>query len=379
MNTQELSSKPELLGYYNRAVYKMKEEGVTFLFNCQYDWDHPGRVVSVTNPTVTYQVGFKTLVNGTYWAPSIPQTSLPKFKVQFQNFVSPSELSRLQGDFRSFVVIGAGKTGIDTVKWLLDRFNDPSSITWIMPRDAWWIVRDMMGGALMFDLLEIFCKSDKPEACFLAGEQRGAFHRISTTTKPPTMFHGAVVSRLEAEQVRRVKHIIRGTRVTEITENRITFDNGQTHDVDSKTVCINCSENGLKQRPVVPIFAAGLITLQPTLFLHVTASVAQTAFVEAMDITIATKNQYCIPNTYPDTIHDLYFCWRQTVANLVGSSADLRLFHFMTTSPLVAFNYGPTLFKLYKSLNGIGTAKQWLEKQQRGSLDDDPFHIKQTK
>ncbi len=41
----------------------------------------------------------------------------------------------------AYVVVGAGKTGIDACLWLLERGVDPDVITWVVPRDSWLLNR----------------------------------------------------------------------------------------------------------------------------------------------------------------------------------------------------------------------------------------------
>src|SRR5258708_7150613 len=40
-----------------------------------------------------------------------------------------------------YVIVGAGKTGIDTCLWLLGQGVAPDRLTWIMPRDSWLLDR----------------------------------------------------------------------------------------------------------------------------------------------------------------------------------------------------------------------------------------------
>ena len=40
-----------------------------------------------------------------------------------------------------YVIIGAGKTAMDAVCWLLDNGTPPDEIRWIRPRDPWMLNR----------------------------------------------------------------------------------------------------------------------------------------------------------------------------------------------------------------------------------------------
>ena len=55
--------------------------------------------------------------------------------------VPPNALPKVAKQSDRFVVVGPGKTGIDTRLWLLEHGVDPQRICWIVPRDAWFIDR----------------------------------------------------------------------------------------------------------------------------------------------------------------------------------------------------------------------------------------------
>ncbi len=55
--------------------------------------------------------------------------------------VPPNDLARVTKAHTGYVVIGSGKTGLDTVIWLLENGVDPDKIHWIRPRDYWWLNR----------------------------------------------------------------------------------------------------------------------------------------------------------------------------------------------------------------------------------------------
>jgi len=55
--------------------------------------------------------------------------------------VPPNAMSQAARQQDDFVVVGPGKTGIDTCLWLLEHGIDPERIRWVMPHDAWFINR----------------------------------------------------------------------------------------------------------------------------------------------------------------------------------------------------------------------------------------------
>jgi hypothetical protein len=55
--------------------------------------------------------------------------------------VTPGELVDLAQSPDGYVILGAGKTGIDTCLWLLEIGVSPDAIRWIKPREAWLLNR----------------------------------------------------------------------------------------------------------------------------------------------------------------------------------------------------------------------------------------------
>ena len=49
-------------------------------------------------------------------------------------------VQKIEG-FDNYVVVGGGKTGIDTCLWLLENHVAPHNIHWVVSRDAWLLNR----------------------------------------------------------------------------------------------------------------------------------------------------------------------------------------------------------------------------------------------
>ena len=52
-----------------------------------------------------------------------------------------NDLPREERPRSGYVIVGAGKTGMDACLWLLENGVDPATLTWIMPRDSWLLDR----------------------------------------------------------------------------------------------------------------------------------------------------------------------------------------------------------------------------------------------
>ena len=116
--------------------------------------------------------------------------------------------------------------------WLLDRKNT-------QPTAAFF--NNSIGSQAA--QMEAIAQADSVDDMFSRLEKAGVFLRLDTDVKP-TMFHGATISQLELEQLRRVQQIIRMGRVTAITPDRIVLENGDIPTNDN-TLHIDCSASAL--------------------------------------------------------------------------------------------------------------------------------------
>ena len=71
----------------------------------------------------------------------VPFPVAPSVTVLPVNGLTELRLPSAGAELGKFVVMGAGKTGMDAVLFLLGRGCDPGHITWVMPRDPWVIDR----------------------------------------------------------------------------------------------------------------------------------------------------------------------------------------------------------------------------------------------
>ena len=75
----------------------------------------------------------------------MPSITKPKFEVASELTLLPiNGLSDVRSPWEKYVVLGAGKTGIDAVLFLISQNVNPDKILWIMPNDAWYMVRDVV-------------------------------------------------------------------------------------------------------------------------------------------------------------------------------------------------------------------------------------------
>ena len=138
----DLASKPEIIAYYARVMETLQATGrCHFLLGHDYEGD--GHIRALSDPERVLQIKARRLVDSVYIAVSIPSTRPPPFPVDPSLTIVPlNALAQRQQQWERYVVIGAGKTGMDAVLYLLAQGIDPDAISWVVSRDAWLINRD---------------------------------------------------------------------------------------------------------------------------------------------------------------------------------------------------------------------------------------------
>jgi hypothetical protein len=321
----ERASAPEICAYYDRVMQQrlLPSGQVRYFPMCDYAGEH--RFVSRVSGA-EYQVKVRRkVVDATYLEPSIPATYKPPFEIAPEaRCVSPSGLTRLDERADGYVVIGAGKTALDTCSWLLDVGVSPADIRWIKPREAWFVNRAFaQGGELVGTLFEGI--SRQVEAAAQATSVDDLFRRLSATAQllridedvTPTMFKAATLSMGEVGQLRRIDTIVRLGKVRRIERDAIMLDKG-TIPTSPRHIHVHCAAPGLTLAPAIPIFTESRITLQPIRVGLIPFNAAVVAYVEATRGDLAEKNRLCPPNGLPDAAFD----WVR--GTLVAMKADYQ-------------------------------------------------------
>lgn len=307
----ELAGAHELRAYYERVMHRnfLPTGRVRYLPSADYVGEH--RIVSRLTGTTTQVHVRRKLVDTTYLEGSVPATSPPPFAVAAGvRCVTPTDLARLDAPPERFVIIGAGKTALDTCVWLLEQGVTGAAITWIRPRDAWWINRKFQQPhALVPDLyrgvsmqIEAIAQSESLAQLFTRLERDEVFLRIDSRVEP-TMFRGAVVSESELAMLRTIEDVVRMGRVRRIERDAIILDDGRVP-TDERTVHVHCAARGLAHPPLRPIFESARVTVQPIMWGFACYQFATLGVVEATIESDDEKNRLCPPIEYWDTNED---------------------------------------------------------------------------
>ncbi|APG63056.1 hypothetical protein LPB140_09955 [Sphingorhabdus lutea] len=310
----ELSSGAEVSAYFDDVMRHtfLPSGRVQYFPMCDYMGD--GKFISKINGDENHVTANKKMVDATFLKTSVPATHKPNFDIaENVRFIPLNNLPQVEKAPDGYVVIGAGKTGIDACLWLLENGVNPDKIKWIVNRDAWLLDRKntQMSDEFFFDtlgtqaaMMEAIAEAETPEDMFKRLEQCGYFLRIDTNVEPQ-MFHAATISQLEVEQLRRIKNVVRMGHVTSITANEIQMEKGNIA-TSANILHIDCSARAIPQTQEKPIFQGDLITPQLVRPYQPVFSAALVAHAELTYANDKEKNHICglvpLPNSTFDFI-----------------------------------------------------------------------------
>lgn len=277
--------------------------------------EHDVEVVSLLTGARERIVPKKALVDATLLQPAIPLRHARSFTVEGgAACVPPQALPDQAPGFRHFVVMGGGKTGLDSVSWLLDQGVAPAQLWWVVPRDAWWSNRravqtsathragtlsmmrraaEVMAGAAS---VQDFCEGLERDA--------GTLMRLSRDVWP-TMYHAATVTEAELARARGIGRVVREGHVLAIEPGRLRLQGG-TIKVPDQALFIDCTARALSRglHSHGAVFEEGRIRLQCVRFPMLSLSAALIAAVESRVEGVAARNDMTQVCRMVDTVED---------------------------------------------------------------------------
>ena len=214
----ELASGAEVAGYFDRVMNQRLLPSGRVSYHPLSNVLEDGSFESLLSGRRTQVRVRRKTVDCTYFSPQVPATHTPRFEVGAGvRLVPPNALPGLWQSVergapapRRFVVLGAGKTAMDTCVWLQQCGAPAEAIQWVLPRDSWLVNRvgtqngpefffEAVGGQA--DQLEAFAKATSVADLYLRLEACGALMRIDPQ-RMPQMFHFATLSPGELEVLR---------------------------------------------------------------------------------------------------------------------------------------------------------------------------------
>jgi len=307
----ERASRAEICGYYDEVMRRrfLASGRVRFFPMCDYLGDRRfrSRLTGAEREVSVRQ----SVVDATYMASRVPATDSPPFQVADGARCIPiGALTSAISPPDGYVIIGAGKTAMDGVCWLLDNGTPPDDIHWIRPREPWMLNRAFFqpGEGLLTTFagvvveLEAVAECDSIEQVFDRLEEQQVILRLDPSIQP-SMIKGATVSLGELEQLRCINGVVRLGHVTRIDSESITLQGGSIP-TSRDRLHVHCASAGLSDNPPKPIFTDDTLLLQPITRVSPSLSAGLIGVVEASGRSTAEKNRLCQPNTWFDTPFD---------------------------------------------------------------------------
>jgi len=317
---RDLASQAQILAYYEKVQKKLEATG-RFRFLPLSEVQEDGSIRSLAAPGETIRVRAKKTVDATYMNVQVPSTTPPKYEVGEKVALVPvNGLAELNRSYARYVVVGSGKTGIDAALYLLDRGVDPDAITWIMPNDAWFLNRDALyPDGLPSDLtaqLRAVSQSKSMTEVFERLEADARLLRLDPDIWP-TKYRCATVTNDELDALRQIKDIERHGRVRRIEGSTLELETGirELREDPSDVLYVDCTADGLAQRPARPIFEGDRITLQA---ITMCQQVMSAAAIAAIDLRVESddeKNAIVQPVPHPLLPADYLRCITVSMTN----------------------------------------------------------------
>ena len=283
----EVASRDEILHYYRDLMDNtyLPSGRVHYFKNSEHLGD--GVVRSRITGDETRITIRKKHVNAGYFGKhiTIPATHDRPFAVDDGVACEPlNALPNRAPAFQKFVVLGAGKTAMDAVLWLLGSGVTQDRITWVRPNDYWVFQRhcivphpdffDRTVDSMLAETESLATSATVDEHCRKL-EAEGRWQRLDPNHWP-TRFHAATCSTAELDALRSVENVVRKGRVSRITADTLEMADG-SHPVNDGSLFVDCTgsantstDHGLKifdgnkitlqlVRPFQPAFSAALI------------------------------------------------------------------------------------------------------------------------
>ena len=317
----DLSSRAEILAYYERVLAKLLRSGRVQYFPQSESTGGSG-FRSLLNSDLEHEVRVRRkTVDATYMNVEVPSVRGPQYEVaDGADLVPINGLANLSQPYGAYVVVGAGKTGMDAVLYLLERGVDPDQIHWVMPHDAWLLDRAQIQpnqppGVGLGGQLEVVLTADSLDHALAEMEKRDHLLRLDREVWP-TKYRCATVSREELDQLRRVQNVIRKGRVVRVEPSGMILEQGEWSSSEN-VLFVDCTADGLARRDRCPVFEGPRITLQSLVMCQQVFSAAVTAMVEARFAdNQAEQNRLCQPVPHPVESRDFLVAMAVTSGNL---------------------------------------------------------------
>jgi hypothetical protein len=343
----ELASGPEVTHYYHDLMQSEFLPSGRVDYHPLSDYVGDGEFVSLMSGERHKKKVRKKIVDGGVLGMQIPLTHKRNFEVaDGVTCIPPNDLTRFAPNYEHFTVLGSGKTGIDSVVWLLANGTPPESISWVLPRDPWLLNRgkfqpsaaffeESIGGlATMFE--NTAAATSAEDLCQRMEAARN-WLRLDTDVWP-TMLHGATISEAELEQLQRIANPIRMGHVQRIEADKMVLAKGKV-DCEANTLYVDCTAKGVPVGYLTddPIFSENAISLKMVRLFQPTFGAALIGHIEASVDDLVEKQKLTQTVQMTDTVDDWIRSQLTSMSNQLAWSQNKELFAWITESRLDGF------------------------------------------
>jgi hypothetical protein len=343
----ELASGAEVCAYFDRVLRERLLPGGRVTWLPMHAVGDDGVALGLLDGRRRRLVARRRWIDATRADTQVPATHGPRFRVAAgATCLTPTELAR--GGRRpasGYVIVGGGKTSLDTALWLLQSGVDPDAITWIRPREAWLLNRANVQPTETFGRQALAASVAELEAARDATSLRDLFDRLESGRLlmridpgvEPTMYRCAIVSEAELAQLRRIRRVVRMGRVRSIETDRLLLGDGALA-TSTAHVHIHCSAGGLPREGPQPMFQGARIVPQ---YVRRCSPAFSAAFVAHLEATLddeEEKNALCEPVPVPEVPLDWLRMHLQTARNQARWAGRPELQDWLRRSRLEAYS-----------------------------------------
>lgn len=308
----ELAALDEIRDYFEKVMNEtfLPTGRVRYFPNSDYVGN--GQVARILSGDEFRVVPRRATVDGTFMKVAVPAVTPSPFTVRDDvRMVPPNGLARLSHRFDQYVVVGGGKTAIDTVLWMLDRGACPEQVSWVIPRDSWLFNREICQPGPQFIAMsdkyasafsDAWLQSSSMDELYDKLVESEYIFRLSDEVRP-TRNRCATVTRAELAAIRTITDVVRLGRVEEVNSAGLILELG-TREFDGDVLYVDCTANGLARIDPVPVFRPGLITLESIAFCNQVFGASFIAHIEARFDDDTTKNSLTTPVLHPSDESD---------------------------------------------------------------------------
>lgn len=257
-----------------------------------------------------------TVVDASEDSPPVPHQHVPCFSTEPSvDVISPFSLEahiQTAAAPAHFVVIGAGRVGVDVLLYLLDQDIPPAQISWVKSREAWYLAEHAPQygpdaapsiAQRKLDIMLAVERADSIDEMCLGLEQCGFLSRIDHE-RLPDMFHNASISGAEMERLRALPNTIRNGHVHGISSMGMVLDEGAVP-IPAQALYIDCTGGQSNRRRRVPVFQDHVISVQNVRLCQPSLSAALIGMIDQLPLSAQQKNAVCEALPTPDVSADI--------------------------------------------------------------------------